>query len=229
MPVTIKTDFDAFNRDFRDRVARSKSSLAVITNRTALAVVKKAFDVMKLAERGKVEQLGVIGNRLVKDKKSGKLKKGRNIFATGEGLLRGTNIFIAELRRRGIDPKKIPAGKMEKFVQAWIGQRLKAIGSLKVGCIPVMKKLFSTLSESQSLSYKGISSFGPARGHVDIAREGWSPKVLFDIAGGSRSRDDANIANVERYMGEALDAGFAAVMKDWESYAEKELNPILGK
>jgi hypothetical protein len=227
MAVTCKTNFDDFNRDFRARVARSKQALPVITNRVAFMVAKAGFDAVQKAERSKIEQLGVIGYKLSKDRKTGKLKKGGKVFATGEGISRATNIFIAELRKRGYDPRKIQPGQMQKLVQAWINERLRAVGSLKAAFIPVVKKLFSVLNESQSLSYHGIAAFGRARGHAELAKEGWKPACKFDVAGGGKN--DANIEQVEQYLTDALDAGFAAAMKDFETYAAKELNPILGK
>ena len=228
MGITCKTNFTAFQEDFRKRVARSKQSLPIITNRTALMVAKHGFDAVKVADRSAIQELGRLRYEVAG--KSGKrLKRAKARWGQGQEIIRATNIFVAELRKRGIDPREYGPTIMQKMVEKWLSSRSRAVGSLKVAFIPVLKKLFSALNESQSLSSggTGLSSFGPPRGHAEPAREGWNPVAKFDVSGGGRN--DAHIDQVEKYLGEALDYGFSAVMKEWESYAEKQLNPILSE
>ena len=226
MSVTFKFDSARFQKDFRERVARSKKTLPVITNTVSAHVNKVALDETKRADRGEIEQLGLVAIQFAK-KRGGLLKRRKNIYATGAQILRATNIYIARLLQRGINPKSMSPGEIQKGVVKMIASRLSGVGSLAARFVPILKKLSVEIKQSFSVPANAKPK-GKNKGRVDVAREGWSPicKWELSVETGDPYQSSESKERVAEILNGAISKGFTATSEDMEAHAKKQIDPI---
>jgi hypothetical protein len=238
MSVTLKFDSSRFQKDFLERVEHSRFQLHDVTNRVAFGALQKADLQTRVAERAEIEKLGVIGKQLF-TKGVGKnhtgagrlLKTPKNIYASGDQLLRATNIFIAQLRTRGINPRSIPAHEMQKAVQKFIAARLRAVGSVANRFTPALKKLKNAIR----ISYLYVPYKGPVRGRqksrVSEAKPGWSPVCKFevDVDTGDPHQSSESKSRVEEILKKAVDDGMVGETYEMEKFAKEAIDQVWRK
>ena len=225
MSVSITFDITRFQKDFEERVARSESALPVVTNRVALDVNKIALQKTQKADRAKIEQLGVSGYQFA-SKRGGKLLKRRKILYGDTDTIRMRFIYIAQLRRAGINPESIAPGEMEKQIKRALGRRLSAISYMSSRFVPVLRKLMSELHASDA----GVAlktAGGPSKSTVTVAVPGWSPSCAFSIiAEAHKDEPVAGQARMVAVMKKGMEDGFNGAADNMEKYVSEQLNKV---
>lgn len=229
MSVRVRIDMTKFQRDFRARVARSKQSLPVITNHTAYDIAKVAIDATKRADRQDVEALGVVAYRVLTKatkNKSARLLKTRKIIYGAIEQMRMTAIYAAMLRKRGIDPKSIPAGEFETRVRKALAGRLKSIGFLASSFVPVLRKFAAKLNVTPYVSRFVAPTRGKPKGNARPATDGWKVRAEFEVSAGMNVENMQSRERVAGILSDAISEGFERKSQDWKQHAERELNQV---
>lgn len=223
--VSIQFKFDAteFQKQFRERVARSKRTLPEICNHTAYIIAGIAFKRMKKAHRSEIEKLGVAGYRVFA--KSGKRLKNRKILYNTAGPMR--SIYVAGLRAKGIDPRSMKPGEISANVIKALSARLKSIGFLAVGLLPIIKK-FAYATGNKPEAGGDVKQKGRAKGSATVAKDGWAPTAQFEHGSlTTKGQTSAASSRAVEYASDAIGRAFDEQAREWESYAAKKLNESL--
>ena len=203
--VRIQFDLGGFRNTLNRYLRTTSRSRARALNGKAYEIAARAERHTKRADRGEIEALGVVGIRLRKNRKTGTLKKGANIYDTGG---RGRAILIAKLKRDG---QAIPSGaEVDSMTRRMISRRLSAIGYIASGWIPAIRKLFRFADFKLG---RGTSKQrGKPNGYAIAATEG---SLTAEIA---NSVDALEKGSVQTLAEQALARAFNEAQADMEAY-----------
>lgn len=180
-------ELKAFNDAFRARVARSTSSLHHNTNRTAFLIAKRAIELTPIADRPKIEALGISAYRVFsapRKLKSGAVKPGKRlkrpkaIFSYGG---RARDIWVGGyVNSHGDIPPELKnatsAKAAEAKIRALINSRLRRRGFLKSGLLPAYVNFAKALKDgSPGVPFQGVRLLKKENGSYEIAKPGLYP------------------------------------------------------
>lgn len=179
MSASLTLNTDAFRREFRARLLRTKSELSVTVNRVAYGLAQKAIDYTPKADRSEIEKLGLSGYQIVG--KSGKrLKKPKPIWVV---MRKMRNIYVGRLyRAEGVAAVKefFDEDKWERnrLIMEALKERMRAISYLKSGWVPIRNTLAKALGSAR-VTGEGIRA-GRAKGRATPAQSGWNPTAILE-------------------------------------------------
>lgn len=205
----------AFTRQLRRYAKVNKRSFREIVNAKALDMAHHALKATDTANAGAIEyKLGAAGNKLRKNRKTGKLSKGRRILKEDSLAAR-----IVNARRRENGKPMIWGSDLERAAQKLINARTRAVRFLRSGWLPAIKKLSRAVDRRDRRPWpKGLSKRGarpkgwgrPAR--AELLPEAW-------IANSATNNAPLAISKIEA----GLSRGMAAAVADMGRYIEKKL------
>jgi len=165
----ITIEMDTSLRQFQSALVKflevTKSELSDVLNRKLYFVARKAFRLIKKADRIRIEnELRV--ERQFFGKRGKRLKRAKLIRATGaESIIQGGRINRGE--------KPLPKAELEAAAKKMVGSRLRAIGSVRAGMLGIIQSLGRKLRLSGRMSEK--SPRIKRRGQARPARPQWDP------------------------------------------------------
>lgn len=228
MPQPVRFENERFLKAFRERVARSKSALPVVVNRAAYQVAKEAVDEVERADRTKIEALGVAAYRVLtkatKNNPARFLKKAKIVYGNAAQIRMGA-IYAAKLREKGINPKNILPDDFQRAVQRALAGRLKSIGFVASGLVPVLKKLAARIGVPAYRPAQAQQS-GTPKGDATPAVAGWKCSASFEVSSGLNVKSPESRARVRGNLEKAISLGYSKTADEWEKYAAEELNKV---
>lgn len=133
--MNLEFDTKQFERTLRRYLASTSKDVATALNTKAYELAWHTERNTKRASRAEIEQLGIVGHKLRKDRKTGRLKKGAAIH---ERNSRARAIVVGKRRKAG---QELNNREITKEARQLVTGRLRAIGYLASGWIPAIKKL----------------------------------------------------------------------------------------
>jgi hypothetical protein len=193
----------------------NKRSFKDIVNAKALDMAYQALRHTDAASASAIEyKLGATGNKLRKSRKTGKLSKGKRILKADSFAAR-----IVNSRRKKAGQPMIWGKDLEKAAQKLINMRVRAVGFLKSGWMPAIKKLSYAVERRDRRPWpKGLSK-GKA------ATKGWgrpAKAVLHPEAWVVNSATNNSQQAISKIKA-GLSMGMAASVADMAIYIQKKL------
>jgi hypothetical protein len=138
MEPRFTIDSREFSKALREYKDVSKSSLVEIIIRRTLFILRRALARTPLATRAAVEQaVNLVGTKLRRDKKTGLLKKGANVYGTVRWL---EGRIVKKWQKEG---RSFTHADVVKEARKGLGRRLSAIGSLRAGWSKPLRKFLA--------------------------------------------------------------------------------------
>lgn len=216
--MSIRLDDSQFNAALRDYMAVSPHTFEEILNRKLWSIIFNAWKNTPVATRAQIEHdLNIIGYKLKRSKKTGKVSRGRSII--GASVL---NLMINA--RRGKQGLKGLYGKeMAKASSKIAGARLRASGTMRRGWTRAML----ALSPYAKASVPGEAFGGrlpSGRGSGTPAQPGWNARAeaTFEVLIEKGARFDPRVE-------QALENAFRAEEASMRSYIEEKMNEEIRK
>ena len=188
MSPTIHFDTTQFNAGLKAIANVSSKTATDIVNTKAYAVAAGAANETIIASKEQLaKELGQVGTKVVRDRKTGQLKRGRRVF----------NLTKAEIlvnwRRKQRGEAALGGAELARAARRFIGAKLGGVGFIVSGWIRAARDLAPYV--------KGVRFSMPA-GIKVIGRKGKgepSPKSLFGMSR-ARIENDALIQSGGRYQ-----------------------------
>lgn len=209
MAANLETDFRNFNRVMRKYLDTTSKSMAKALNSKAYELAWHAEKNTERASRAKIEALGVVGTKLRKDRKTGRLKRGRNLIDQD----RAEAVLVGLWKKQG---KSFTQAELKAEAGRFIGRRLSAIGYLASGWIPAIRRLFrlSDFKKPQPSSTKRRGTTGTGRAKPATQKD------LVAII--ENSIDGLENPNARAKAEAATSFAFRTVRADMEAYLLKK-------
>jgi hypothetical protein len=175
MSLTFNTA--QFQADLRKAAQITSRTIPEFLNARAYFIIKRALDATPVADRAKIEKLGL---RTVSEKINSKGRKRRKFAFDVEPAIA---FYLAVTgKRKGMNPgyvgKQFPNREaLAKAARKMLSGRLKAIGFLKSGWL-VPLRAFSRWGSGSS-RVADYSQKGKRKGEAIVAKEGWNPTATF--------------------------------------------------
>ena len=213
--MSLKINQAALSQQLRRYAKVNRRSFKDIVNAKALDMAFQALKHTDAANAGAIEyKLGAIGNKVSKSRKTGQLRKGKRILKDDSFAAR-----IVNSRRKKAGHPLIWGKELEKAAQKLINMRVRAVGFLKSGWMPAIKKLSYVVDRKDKRPWpKGLSK-GKAR------PKGWGRPAKGELKPEAWIANSATNNNLRaiRKIEAGLSRGMAASIADMAVYIERKL------
>ena len=213
--MSLKINQAALSQQLRRYAKVNRRSFKDIVNAKALDMAFQALKHTDAANAGAIEyKLGAIGNKVSKSRKTGQLRKGKRILKDDSFAAR-----IVNSRRKKAGHPLIWGKELEKAAQKLINMRVRAVGFLKSGWMPAIKKLSYVVDRKYKRPWpKGLSK-GKAR------PKGWGRPAKGELKPEAWIANSATNNNLRaiRKIEAGLSRGMAASIADMAVYIERKL------
>lgn len=212
-------DDSEFQKTLGEYVAKCPDDLERVINRKMYFILRGAWERTPEATREKIERaLNVVGYKLKRSKKTGKVSRGRNIVGEASILY-----LIVQSRRAKAGLKGLYGKAMQKAASALAGARLRASGTAKRGWLRALLA-FANRSKSSMPSDAFTGRAPKGRGDGKPAEAGWNPtaEASYEVLIDRQSRFDPRLET-------ALQASFDAEEASMKKYLEDELGKEIEK
>ena len=213
---TMKIDDRQFQAALRQYMSISSRTLAEILNKKMLRIAFAAHKKTPKADRAQIEQqLGVVGYKFSKSRKTGLFKRRKAITASGALVHRIINARLGRAGKKGLYGKD-----MKKASQSFLGKRFRVIGTLKAGWLAAIRAFAKATGEAPGVG--GI----PVKGKSEsiIAKDGWNPKA--EMAYNVNSFRGQHQAYIDPRVVTALQEGFTDEAQDMQRYCAREMQKV---
>jgi|TARA_R110002096_G_scaffold270240_2_gene464132 hypothetical protein len=213
--MSVKINSAAFTQQLRRYAKVNRRSFKEIVNAKALDMAYQALKHTDAANASAIEyKLGAIGNKVIKSRKTGQLRKGKRMLKESSFAAR-----IVNSRRKKAGQPMIWGKELEKAAQKLINMRVRAVKFLKSGWLPAIKKLSYAVERRDRRPWpKGLSKGKAAtKGWGRPAKAELNPEAW--IANSATNNSQQAISKVKA----GLSRGMAASVADMAVYIEKKL------
>ena len=213
--MSVKINSAAFTQQLRRYAKVNRRSFKEIVNAKALDMAFQALKYTDAANASAIEyKLGAIGNKVIKSRKTGQLRKGKRMLKESSFAAR-----IVNSRRKKAGQPMIWGKELEKAAQKLINMRVRAVKFLKSGWLPAIKKLSYAVERRDRRPWpKGLSKGKAAtKGWGRPAKAELNPEAW--IANSATNNSQQAISKVKA----GLSRGMAASVADMAVYIEKKL------
>lgn len=216
--MSATLDHSEFDKTLAEYVAKVPGRLEQIINRKMYFILRKAWELTPIATRETIErQLNIIGYKLRRSRKTGKISRGRSIL--GASVLN----LIVQARRAKAGLKGLYGKEMAKASSKLAGARLRASGTMRRGWL---KPLLAFAAKSKdSVPSDAFGALPKGSGEARPAEAGWSPtaEAAFEVMIEKGARFDPR---VEQALQAAFDAEEASMRQYIEEQLEKDLKEM---
>jgi hypothetical protein len=176
MSVEITLNWEAFERSAERLLEHSSRTMPEFINGQGLAVASRAI---KHTEKANADQiaamLGQVGTKVVRSRKTGKLRKGARVYSAEE------NTFAARIinkRRHDAGQKPLSGPFLADAVRKMINARVRSVSFIKSGWVWAVREL------SKAVGYrpKGATGAGDAT-RAKGAAKGYAKPATFTLSG----------------------------------------------
>jgi hypothetical protein len=243
----VKFDLREFNRDFKDRTARSHRAKDVVINDMALRCAKSAFAACPVGDRAKIDaMLTQNGTRkITHSAKTGKaFKKERTIrnfggqarniivgsYVKAHGkFTRGGKYIKGSGTTSGLDLSF--GGSVSKAAKTLVGRRVSHLYFLKSRFVKGMNDIAKYIGKPQRNSkFKDDYSYGKPARSLGI---GLVTRCILFAAWTYKTEKGTKTQTVQpagqAKMDAAMQKGMLEMQNDWRKYAHEKLQAALNK
>ncbi len=203
--MSASLDQSEFDKTLREYIAKVPGDLEKILNRKMYFILRAAWERTPIATREVIEKaLNVIGYKLKRSRKTGKLNRGRAIL--GASVLN----LIVQARRAKAGLPGLYGKAMAAASAKLAGARLRAAGTMRRGWL---KSLLAFAGKSQeSVPSDAFGARPKGAGEARVAEAGWNPtaEAAFEVAIERGARFDPRL---EQAVQSAFDAEEASMAK----------------
>ena len=226
MTPRLQIDMRQFQSALKEYKEVSTRTAAQILNEKAFYIALGAMNQTTKASRAAIEELGVDGYRLVKNRKTGALRRGKMILTPNASAraiylgrkFRGSGPEIAAKARAHFKS----SAEIDKSVVRFLGARIRSIAFLKVGWLPALKRLVRFGKKSIPFDAK---QKGRPKGRAVVA----TAKSLTALIENSANPEGKNSPAAQTMMVQALQKSVNAEAQSMREYIARKMQGVADK
>lgn len=195
MTATLDINMGEFRRALDRYIQTTQKSLAEIVNQRARNVAYNSLRLTPKAERLKIErELGVTSYKVVRNRKTGKIRRGA--FQIANRTL-AHRIVAKNLREKSAGRFPMKNAQFKREVRRFVGNRLKGVGYLSSGWLYAIRDL------NPHVKFKprppgGVRARGGRKGWASAAKRGLVPEAIIANAIEEANRAGTNASGITR-------------------------------
>lgn len=210
--MSVTVDLKQFNRTLNDYMAKTPKTLEEVINKKMYFVLKGAWERTPKVDRSTIEKdLNIIGYKVRRNRKTGKMSRGRMI--SGHASL----LYLLVNARRGKSGRKGLYGRqMDAAARKLAAARFRAAGTARRGWLKPMLAFASRSKET--VPGQALGKLPAGAGSAKIAQPGWNPvaEATYAVAIDKGKQIDPRVET-------ALAASFAAEEASMRAYIEQKI------
>ncbi len=175
----MELDMREFNRAAEECIKESERTYPEFINGHLLAIASKAIPATDKANADQIaHEMGQIGTKVVRSRKTGQLKKGRRIYATGDTM--AARIVNARRKRQGLP--LVWGAELDREAKYEIARRLRAVAFIRSGWIYAVRTLSRLVGYKTARPNQDVRMSGQAKGYARPAQRVFNSTCEGEIA-----------------------------------------------
>lgn len=178
MSLRIEIDATRFQKLVNEALSKTSRELSVAINARMYFLLVKTMRITKRADSHAIMALGVTSERLVRDRKTGRLRRatsGKILTYNKNGRMR--DIILGGYWKEYGNLKNVNWGTLDSDVEKKIAKRLRSKGYL-ASLWRFAVRSFDRYASQKGTLPQDVKSYRGVKGIAELAKPGWNPVAV---------------------------------------------------